>query len=166
MPSDSIERGRQQVALAGSFRGPHISNARGLMKTFLGLWLLLATIPVLAVERPVPAEFVGEWVPVGSSCDANSRLRVESKSVSLVNGPDSQQFGNLDICFSCEGGARYNGMVVWLLPEFNHGARTPFTVRFNANEEKGITVITIERDDLKKRFPLHNVKLLKCQSKT
>ena len=136
------------------------------MKSFPGLWLLLVTIPVLATELPVPAEFVGEWVPVGSSCNANNLLRVASNSVTLINGPDSRQFENLDICYSCEGGARYSGSVVWLLPEFSHGGRTPFTVRFNANEEIGITVVTIERDDLKKRFPLHNLKLHKCRNKT
>jgi hypothetical protein len=129
------------------------------------LWLLLVTLPVLAIEFPVPAEFIGEWVPVGGSCNANSRLRVESNTVILVNGTDSQPFGNLDLCFSCEGGARYSGLVVWLLPEFKQGGRTPFTVRFNAKEEKGITVVEIERDDLKQRFPLHNVKLRKCDNK-
>jgi len=138
--------------------------ARGWVKTFLDLWLLLVTLPALAVELPVPAEFIGEWVPVGSACNANSRLRVESTSVTLANGSDSQQFGNLDLCFSCEGGARYSGMVLWLLPEFNKGGRTPFTVRFNAKEEKGITVVEIERDALKERFPIHNVKLHKCQN--
>ena len=135
------------------------------MKFFFDLWLLLVALPALAVEIPVPVDFIGEWVPVGSSCNADSRLRVESNSVTLVNGSDSQQFGNLDLCLSCEGGARYNGSVLWLLPEFNKGGRTPFTVRFNAKEEKGITVVEIERDDLNKRFPLHNMKLHKCQNK-
>lgn len=136
------------------------------MKIFPLLWLLLAATSVPATEIPVPAEFVGEWAPAGSSCDAQSRLRVESSTVTLINGADSQQFGHLDICFSCEGGARYSGLVVWLLPEFNQQGRTPFTVRFNTAEEKGITVVEIERDDLRQRFPLHKVKLHKCQHKT
>jgi hypothetical protein len=135
------------------------------LKPLVGLWLLVVTLPVFAVASAVPAEFVGEWVPVGSSCQAINRLRVEPTTVTLVNGPDSQKFENLDICHSCEGGARYGGMVVWLLPEFSKGAPAPFTVRFNANEEKGMTVVNIKRDDLKKRFPLHNMKLYKCKSK-
>lgn len=136
------------------------------MKKFPLLCLLLATTSVPATEIPVPAEFIGEWVPAGSSCDAQSRLRVESNTVTLINGADSQQFGHLDICFSCEGGARYSGLVVWLLPEFNQHGRTPFIVRFNAQEEKGITVVEIDQDNLKKRFPLHNLKLHKCQKQT
>ncbi len=136
------------------------------MKSLVGLWLLVVTPPVFAVEPPVPTEFVGEWVPVGSSCQATSRLRVESTTVTLVSGADSQKFEDLDLCHSCEGGARYGGVVVWLLPEFNNGAPAPFTVRFNANEEKGIAVVDIGRDDLKRRFPLHNVKLYKCKNKS
>jgi hypothetical protein len=135
------------------------------LKSLAGLWLLVATLPAIAVEPPVPAEFLGEWVPVESSCQATSRLRVESTTVTLVNGSDSQEFGNLDLCHSCEGGAGYGGVVVSLLPEFNKGAPAPFTVRFNANEETGITVVKIKRDDLGKRFPLHNVKLYKCKNK-
>lgn len=136
------------------------------MKLFVSLWLLLVAMPVLAAELPVPVEFIGEWVPIGSSCAANSRLRVESNTVTLVNGSDSEQYGNLDLCFSCEGGARYSGIVLWLMPEFNKNkkARAPFIVQFNAKEEKGITIVDIVRDDLMKRFPLHNVKLHKCQN--
>ena len=133
------------------------------MKFLLSLCLFLYVSTVLAIEPPVPAEFIGLWVPEGGSCQAISGLRVEQESVTLFNGPDSQKYGDLDICHSCEGGARYSGEVVWLLPDFRKGIRNSFTVRFNANEEKGITVIDIDRDDLKKRFPLHNVKLHMCR---
>jgi hypothetical protein len=133
------------------------------MRFSLSLWLLFVVTPVLAVERPVPAEFIGDWVPVGGPCEATSRLRVESDTVTLINGSDSQRFGGLDICFSCEGGARYSGRVVWLLPEFSKGGRSPFLVRFNANEEPGVTVVEFEREDLRQRFPLHNVKLQRCE---
>jgi hypothetical protein len=75
----------------------------------------------------------------------------------------------LNICYSCEGGAQYSGEVVWLLPEFHSGNGVQFTVYFNANEEKGITVLQFEKEEkenIKKRFPLHDVKLRKCKGKT
>lgn len=138
------------------------------MKSLVSLWLLLAATPVLAAQQhPVPEEFIGEWVPVGSTCNASSRLRVEDNTVTLVNGADLEQFGDLDLCFSCEGGARYNGMVLWLMPESKRSKKgqAPFIVKFNAKEEQGITVVEIVRDNLKKRFPFHNTKLYKCQNK-
>jgi len=137
--------------------------AGGLVKWCAGLWLLAITLPALAVEPPVPAEFLGEWVPVAGSCQDGNRLRVQSTTVTLVNGPDSQTFGDLDICHSCEGGARYGGIVVWLLPEFSAGSAAPFVVRFNADEKKGVAIIDIKRDDLKRRFPIDGLKLRRCQ---
>jgi hypothetical protein len=121
----------------------------------------------MAVGPPMPAEFVGDWVSKEAFCEATVRLRVEVDTVTLINGSDSQEFGDLHLCYSCEGGARYGGEVVWLMPEFNKlgsAKRGPFTIRFNADEEKGITVIDIMDKSLKKRFPLHELKLIKCPS--
>jgi len=45
---------------------PLISNgifSWGAGESIVGLLLLLVTISALARENPVPAEFVGEWVP-------------------------------------------------------------------------------------------------------
>lgn len=133
------------------------------MRIIVLLWLLVIAPAVVAVGPPVPAQFMGVWVPLGSTCSADRGLRVGETTVTLFNGADAQQFGDLDICHSCEGGARYGGVVVWVLPEFGAGRPAPFTVRFNANEERGVTIVEIGRDDLRRRFPLHNVKLRRCQ---
>lgn len=113
----------------------------------------------------MPNEFVGDWVPRRVSCESPAKLRVGAKTVTLINDSDSQNFGNLDLCYSCEGGARYDGAVVWLVPEFGKSPGL-FTVYFNAKEEKGTTVVEFESPQLKKRFPLHEVKLRKCANKT
>jgi hypothetical protein len=126
--------------------------------------MLLAAMSASAAESTVPAEFIGDWVPIKASCESKTRLRVAPTTVTLVNGTDSQQFGNLDICYSCEGGARYNGEVVWLLPELNSADAVPFTVRFNANEEQGIAVVEIESSSIRSRFLIHDTKLHKCQT--
>lgn len=80
----------------------------------------------------------------------------------LLNGDKSKSFGDLDMCYSCEGGAKYNGRVVWLMPE-SHKNITPFTVRFNADEKRGITKLDIQEADLKRQFPLHDVALKRCK---
>lgn len=126
--------------------------------------LLLSSnvLPLHAMEMPVPADFVGDWVPQKLSCQSPVRLRIEPSSVSFVNGRDMQRFTNLDLCHTCEGGAQYRGDVVWLTPDSESDKAVPFTVRFNNNEQHGITVVEIEQATLKKRFPLHNVMLRKC----
>lgn len=135
------------------------------MKRIYVLCLLMFSIPAFAVEFPVPDEFIGDWLPASSDCKSALGIRVEKSSVTLFNGTDTKKFGDLDICYSCEGGASYSGDVVWLLPEFHSGG-SQFTVFFNAHEKKGISVIEFqksEKDDIKKRFPLHNVELNKCK---
>lgn len=129
------------------------------------LVLCVMSVSAFGVEPPVPKEFLGDWAPQGASCQSAPKLRVQSNLVVLLNGSDSQTFGNLDLCYSCEGGAQYSGEVVWLVPEFGKANPAPFTVYFNAKEEKGMTLVKIEKPDLKKRFPLHNIKLQKCANK-
>lgn len=133
------------------------------MKLVVSLLAMVISPAVIAVGPPIPEEFIGVWVPVGSSCQAKNKLHVKKDSVYLYNGSDTQQFGNIDICYSCEGGARYGGEVVWLMPEFNTGGQSTFTVYFNANEEHGISVVEMQNNDLMQRFPIHNVKLHKCK---
>lgn len=131
------------------------------MKLFL--LMLYFGIEIFAREIAVPSEFIGEWVAVGTSCKANNKLKIEEKTVTLINGSDSQEFGHLDVCFSCEGGAKYDGITVWLIPEFTDKNRSPFLIRFNADEERGIAEISkMEQEDLKMRFPIHNTKSYKC----
>jgi len=137
------------------------------MKRICVLCLLMFASPTFAVEPPVPDEFIGDWLPADSTCKSKIGITVEKNAITLFNGSDSKKFGDLDICYSCEGGVRYSGEVVWLLPEFHSGGGAQFTVIFNAKEEKGITVIEFEKNEnLKKRFPLHGIKLNKCKNKT
>lgn len=92
------------------------------------------------------------------------RLRIASTFVSLINGKDVQRFANPELCHTCVGGARYQGNEVWLTPKRDDDQSVPFTVRFNADEVEGVTVVELEDLTQKKHFPLHNVKLRKCAS--
>lgn len=132
---------------------------------FIKFFLLIIYfwIEIFAREIPVPSEFIGKWVPIGASCKSENKLKVEEKTVTLINGSDTQKFGHLDVCFSCEGGAKYDGITVWLIPEFTDNNQSPFLIRFNTDEKQGIAEISkMGQEDLKMRFPIHNTKLYKC----
>lgn len=134
------------------------------MKPLMYVLALLSAQPLLAVETPVPVDFRGDWIAVGQSCVSKLRLRVGISSVSLINGPEVKEFGDIDICHSCTGGAHYGGIEVWLIPEFNqHQGKTPFIVYFNSRERKGITVVEFADKDLSAKFPLNKRKLRKCK---
>jgi len=75
------------------------------------------------------------------------------------NGERQRSF-EIDTCFSCEGGARYSGIVVWATPTNSEGQS--FTAYFNAGERKGVTIVEIPSFELQSQFPLHNVKLKHC----
>ena len=72
-----------------------------------------------------PPEFLGDWVPKTSTCQSQLRFRVEAQRVVLINHSQSTSFENLDFCYSCEGGARYSGMVVWMIAEFGGKTTAP-----------------------------------------
>ena len=127
------------------------------------LLLLLLFIPSLALAAPeVPTEFLGDWVPQSATCQSPLKFQVEAKRVLLINGSQSKIFGNIDVCYTCEGGAQYSGNVVWLLPEFGRKSNSSFTANFNAEEKLGVVKLAIENLDLKKQFPLHQVALKHC----
>jgi hypothetical protein len=129
----------------------------------LFLLSLLASLSAAAVEPPLPKSFRGDWVPIKQSCASKVRLRVEAMTVSLISGAETRQFGDLDICRSCKGGAHYGGIEVWLIPEFNRGReQSPFTVYFNHGEKKGVAMLEFSDKELMARFQLHKRQLRKC----
>lgn len=123
------------------------------------LTLILSTSALAASNAP--PEFLGLWVPRGNSCDSNLSFLVETEKVTLRNGDQKRSFGDLDFCFSCEGGARYNGIVVWMKPEFSSGSEF-FMAQFNAEEQSGVTKLDIQDKAIRRAFPLDGVPLKKC----
>ena len=113
----------------------------------------------------VPDEFIGDWVPVIDTCASPLRLRVAKHGVTLIYDDDKQTFGDLHLCYSCQGGAGYSGIVVWLEPEWasRHLRSSPFIIRFNDDERAGITVIDSMHSELAKRFPMDSTDLRKCK---
>ncbi|MBK5969326.1 MULTISPECIES: hypothetical protein [Thiorhodovibrio] len=108
-----------------------------------------------------PSEFVGLWVPLNASCQSDLAFLVGPDNVTLRNGQKKRAFGDLDFCYSCEGGVRYNGIVVWMKPEFSSGSEY-FLAAFNAGEQRGVTKLDIQDKAIQRAFPLDDVALKKC----
>lgn len=122
---------------------------------------MFAFQPLALGGQPIPSEFSGNWVPKSASCSSPLSLNVTSTSVTFKNAKESRSFSNVEPCFSCEGGAQYSGIVVWVTTTDNE--KTPFTVYFNANEIKNTALVELESNELKSKFPLNNVGLKKCK---
>lgn len=124
--------------------------------------LLLAGCAALPVNDDVPVAFRGYWVPQAQSCDAQLGLVVERDRLVLTNGTETRTFRDIDVCHSCVGGAKSDGIEIWLIPEFGTARPSPFIVRLNADKVLGVAKLSIKDDSLKQRFPLHEVSLQRC----
>lgn len=129
-----------------------------------------------AAQDVIPPEFHGDWVPATATCESPARFRVTGTEMTLINGEDSQTYGDLAISHGFFG-PEYAGISVVAIPEFN--GSQPFTVYFNADEQKDVTRLGIYYEmqgpsnpqldaiqnaakDLADRFPLNLIDLKKC----
>jgi hypothetical protein len=124
--------------------------------------LLLAGCAALPVIDDVPMAFRGYWVPQAQSCDAQLGLVVEHDRLVLKNGTETRTFQDIDVCHSCVGGSKSDGIEIWLIPEFGTARPSPFIVRLNADRVLGEAKMNIKEDGLKQRFPLDGVPLTRC----
>jgi hypothetical protein len=124
--------------------------------------LLLAGCAALPVNDDVPVAFRGYWVPQAQSCDAQLGLVVERDRLVLRNGTETRTFQDIDVCHSCVGGSKSDGIEVWLIPEFPKKLQSPFIVRFNADKVLGVAKLRFKDDSLKEQFPLDGMPLKRC----
>ena len=137
------------------------SSYKMFMRSIFVSWPLLLGAGVATAVSEVPPEYLGDYVPRAATCQSALRFRVEADRVELINGARTRRFGNIDLCYSCEGGAKYSGRVVWLMPEFGGTTDAPFTAAFNAGEQIGVVKLEMA-PALNAQFPLHRVALKKC----
>jgi len=124
--------------------------------------LLLASCASLPVADEVPERFRGHWVPHGQSCDVLLGLVVERDYLVLTNGTETRTFRDIDVCHACVGGAKSDGIEIWLIPEFGTARPSPFIVRLHADKVLDVTRLSIKDGSLKQRFPLDEVPLWRC----
>jgi hypothetical protein len=143
-------------------------------------WLSAAVATILAAalqaQAGIPADARGDWVKQAGTCEAVVRLRIGETTLTLINGVDSQTWGNVGVPTSFFG-PDYAGITTVLLPDFDGLA--PFTVYVNADEQKGVVKVSIYHEmagqlppavvamqaaakKLAARFPLSDVPLKKC----
>jgi hypothetical protein len=150
------------------------SNLSTLLASAL-MALVLAAAPT-AAQSTIPTEFQGDWVLQTASCQAALKFRVAPTTLTLVNGADTQSWGNVGMPPGFFG-PDYQGISVVALPDFDK--TQPFTVYFNADEKKGVARVEIFVEmrgrlnpqvaalqaaarRLAMRFPLNNLPLKKC----
>ena len=114
---------------------------------------------ITAVEK----QFQGIWIPKNkSSCSGPMRIEVHKTTVVLCNGKHTATYGNIEMCYSCAGGAQYSGIEVQLYPE-KETAPSPFIIRFNPDEKEGVMVIELQDSKIEKSFPFGKLRFKKCR---
>lgn len=135
-----------------------------MRKAIAAFALLFISIPAVGAPPTVPRKYVGDWVPQASACDAPLRLRVGSSAVTLMDGAQSENFEGVDVCLNCDR-APQGFEVVTMTPEAGTG-KPPFKVRLYSKDNKGLAIVSIDREDLKGSFALDKVNLRKCAQRT
>ncbi len=110
----------------------------------------------------IPNEFRGIWKPSTESCKVEYGFRVGENTVSLFNKKQSIKLNNVDLCYSCEGGARYEGIIVWFIAKPSDSESPSLTGRFNVNEREGVTILDFNAKNLTELYPLNSLELIKC----
>jgi hypothetical protein len=153
---------------------------RTLRSVACGLvYLVLSPAPAAA---QVPVEFQGDWVAAQSACDAPVRFRVEAAKLTLLNGADSQSFGDVEMAGPAYWGPDYKGGIEAVaFAEFS--GDQPVIATFNASGKKGVAQLEFgqptpgpgpalaalnaryQKLNLVKRFPINKVPLKKCPAR-
>lgn len=105
--------------------------------------LLLAT-PALSQSIPVPKELYGRYAP-GGDCTRQPRVIASAAGVFLETAAGKAGPLPVDVCFSCAGGARYEGIQIWVMVKYGKdkwgGDNMPVTMMFNDGERRGSLLV-------------------------
>ena len=131
-----------------------------MKRAFLLFFVLLAVYSsVRGSIEPLPPEFHGYWVPSSGDCSSSLGIRVLPYTIQFREGEKLLSFP-IEPCFSCEGGSRYDGIVVWAIPVKSESQL--FTAYFNAGERKRVAIVEVSSPELQSQFPINNVELKPC----
>jgi len=113
--------------------------------------LLSAAGAALAQTEPAP-ELLGSYAP-GGDCAREPKVTLGAKAITIQTGGKSTRLAPIDACYSCEGGARYEGIVVWVSQlGADRNPIEPFFY-FNAGEKKG--ALAMEKRGAQNYPPAH-----------
>lgn len=130
------------------------------MRRFLVTALALVAGYVSAGEPHVPKESQGYWVPASASCVSDLGVFIGASSVEFRN-KQQRRLIKTQACFSCEGGARYSGIVIWVTADVPGSGE--FTVYLNSEERQGMAKVEIDDTAMRSAFPLDGIALKRCE---
>ncbi|ATG73413.1 hypothetical protein CGX12_14865 [Zobellella denitrificans] len=107
------------------------------MKPTLLLALLWPALPALAIPLApgvLSPGLYGSYGP-GGDCQARPLVSLDDGGLYIVVGNKRGKVEPVDVCLSCAGGARYEGIEIWLSPQVADTYALHF--RFNAGEQAG-----------------------------
>jgi len=91
-------------------------------------------------RNPPPGDLYGTYGPRGN-CSASPRVSVDETGLYVVIGQTRGRVDGLDLCLSCAGGARYQGIEQWLSPRVEAAQGYAVNFRFNADEKPGQLIV-------------------------
>lgn len=110
----------------------------------LGRLLLLAAITAASAASAAgiapPPELQGTYAPFGN-CTLQPKLTLDAAAITILAAGRTTRLAPLDACFSCAGGARYEGIEIWVSQTDAAGNPKEPIFRFNADEKKGEVVV-------------------------
>lgn len=105
-----------------------------LFGAFTGLALAGA-----AAAQGVAPELKGAYAP-GGDCTKEPRVTI-GDALTVVAGGKTTRYAPVDACYSCAGGARYEGIEVWVTYLDRNKEPVYPMFRVNANEKRGALVV-------------------------
>lgn len=149
----------RHLFLPSRMQGPSVASFGNLVFDLARALLLAACTGQALAQAPVSAQLQGYWVPSEAACSSKLGVSVGARSLKFKNAGQHSEF-RTETCLSCEGGARYAGHVIWVLPQPDQEMQ--FVLYLNADERLGVARIEFQSDALKAAFPLHHVELKRC----
>ena len=112
-----------------------------MVKYISWVWgmLLLIVVSAYAQSLPIPKELYGTYAPQGN-CRLEPRLTVNPAGTFIESHGTKTGPILVDVCLTCAGGARYNGIERWLFVQT--GKISPVLLRFNADEKPGHVIVS------------------------
>lgn len=119
-----------------------------MLKRALFFALVLAAEPAAAQLDAPPEEIYGRYAP-GGDCSRQPRIEAGKGGVFLDTAAGRQGPLPVSVCYSCAGGAQYEGIQRWVYVKYGKdkwgGDNMPVILMFNAEEKRGL--VSVEHDD-------------------
>lgn len=123
------------------FRNRGLPMSRRLMTAALALSAMALAGLAYAQGTGVapPPELRGSYAP-GGDCTKQPKV-VLTDVLTIHTAAGATRLAPLDACFSCAGGARYDGIEIWVARLGANGDPEYPMFRFNADEKRGNLVV-------------------------